>query len=572
MIPSSISNSAPPGEREVFQRLRDDPGTETWTVLHSLDIADHLTQISGECDFVVIIPGKGVLCLEIKSHTMIHCSAGSWYYGKAAQPELRGPFRQAADAMHSIRNFLQKQRPDLGRIVFWSAVVIPFASGKALSGEWHPWQLIDRSKFAAHPISNLLISVIENARAFLATKKGAAWFYPESSEPYAEQCKAISDTLRPSFEFFESAHARDKRLESDLKRYTEEQTAALDRMAANPRVIFTGPAGTGKTLLAMEAARRAANAGKKTLFICFNRLLGGWLEKQMLPLEGTVVTSTLHGLMLNTTHTQPSESQVGRSEFWEEELPLQALDKALEGPAEDCLFDELVVDEAQDILRNNYLDFLDLKLRGGLSAGRWSIFGDFAKQTIFKSSTITLEEFRTARAINAPEYALCENCRNTPRIASYVSLLGGLNPAYRKILRPDDGIKPLLAYYNEASDQKQKVVSFINDVLQDNFSLRDIVLLSPAKDSCGSQLANDPEWASKIAPMAAGEPTRIRYGTIHAFKGLEAPVVILTDIEHFNTQERSDLFYVGVTRALHRLGIFVAHSARKEITELLLQT
>lgn len=61
MIPPSFDPAVTPspGEREVFQRLRDDPGTEGWTVLHSLGIALHPRQIQGEADFVIIVPGKG---------------------------------------------------------------------------------------------------------------------------------------------------------------------------------------------------------------------------------------------------------------------------------------------------------------------------------------------------------------------------------------------------------------------------------------------------------------------------------------------------------------------------------
>ncbi len=46
-------------------------------------------------------------------------------------------------------------------------------------------------------------------------------------------------------------------------------------------------------------------------------------------------------------------------------------------------------------------------------------------------------------------------------------------------------------------------------------------------------------------------PHRIIYSTIHRFKGLEADVVILVDVQ-FNTID-PHLYYVGATRAKHRL-------------------
>ena len=60
MIPPMISADAPPGERQVFERLASDPEADEWVVLHSLALADHVRQAQGEADFVIIIPGLGV--------------------------------------------------------------------------------------------------------------------------------------------------------------------------------------------------------------------------------------------------------------------------------------------------------------------------------------------------------------------------------------------------------------------------------------------------------------------------------------------------------------------------------
>ncbi|MDY6994487.1 MAG: NERD domain-containing protein, partial [Pseudomonadota bacterium] len=65
MYPPSISaGTKSPGEIDIFEKMKYDPLTTDWVVLHSLDIAEHKRQIEGEADFVIIIPNKGVLCLE----------------------------------------------------------------------------------------------------------------------------------------------------------------------------------------------------------------------------------------------------------------------------------------------------------------------------------------------------------------------------------------------------------------------------------------------------------------------------------------------------------------------------
>ena len=131
-------------------------------------------------------------------------------------------------------------------------------------------------------------------------------------------------------------------------------------MEENERVIFTGPAGTGKTLLAIEAARRGATQGKSVLFVCFNRLLGSWLKEQIGDMPG-ITPRTLHGHMLAIVGGRAPET--APNQYWTTALPEQAsyaLLDAAEGGFP--IYDLLIVDEAQDILMPAYLDFLELCL------------------------------------------------------------------------------------------------------------------------------------------------------------------------------------------------------------------
>ena len=169
MIPSIIDpGCTSEAERIVFDKLKDDPGTEAWIVLHSLNIALHKTQVKGEIDFLVIIPAKGVLCLEVKSY--VRNDEGLWYYSRDAKPTVRSPFRQASDAMHSIRLRLTESHPEFTRIVFWSAVVFPFIEFAIESPEWHRWQVIDQRTFNSRPVGSSLESVLIEARGFLSQR------------------------------------------------------------------------------------------------------------------------------------------------------------------------------------------------------------------------------------------------------------------------------------------------------------------------------------------------------------------------------------------------------------------
>ena len=568
MYPVLIYSSTPsPGEVEIFHRLQDDPLTSKWQVLHSLDISHHRSQISGEADFVIIVPGKGVLCLEVKAHSKIRRENGLWYYGSSISGDSRGPFKQASEAMHSIRARVINQYPELSRVVFWSSVIFPYLDFNIYSDEWHSWQVIDRKQFSRTSIGELIVNVLNNARVFLSKKPTAFWFNENNNEPDLEQCNRISSFLRPSFEFFESPKSRANRREEELRLYTQEQYEALDSMELNDRVIFSGPAGTGKTLLATEAARRNIGRGRKVLFCCYNRLLGAWLRNQVVSILPPEKVGTLHSIMLSVAGILPPEN--AGQEFWEHELPQKAIEVLILDDLENHKYDQLIIDEAQDLLKNEYLDFLDLSLVGGLNSGKWLFFGDFEKQAIYTSSFSEIDSIQRNRLSNISRYGLRINCRNTPRVAEFVHLLGGLNPQYSKVRRPDDQVEPSIVPYKSEEQQKEKLVDTLGKLLQEGFTGSEIVILSPKSDhnSVSSKIASN---AFSLCPIKQkNEKDDIGFCTIHSFKGLEAPVVIVTDIEEVESDKYASLFYVAITRSVERLVIFVSDKARKEMVKIL---
>src|SRR5262249_45704755 len=72
-------------------------------------------------------------------------------------------------------------------------------------------------------------------------------------------------------------------------RLTAEQFTVLDQLARNRRVLVTGSAGTGKTMLALEKARRLARFGANTLLTCFNRPLAEHLARAAAGISGLTV-------------------------------------------------------------------------------------------------------------------------------------------------------------------------------------------------------------------------------------------------------------------------------------------
>lgn len=561
MVPPYMRRTNSPGEPDIFVRLRDDPMTSDWIALHSLDIASHRSQISGEVDFLVIIPNRGVLVVEVKACSSLRRDNGMWYLGNSAG-ESRGPFRQASEAMHSIRDRLAKARPHLARVPFCSCVIFPRVAFSESSVEWHPWQIIDTRKLRSAPIGRLLVDVMINARALLAETPGASWFQASSKEPYPEQCLEIADFFRRDFEYFTTYKAVAASIAAEIKTFTDEQLVALDAMDGNPRVLFTGPAGTGKSVIALEAARRAAAKSKRVLLICYNKFLGQQIAKECQRTAPAVHAKTLHAHMMEVAKIGSAGTK-GDSQFWQSELPHKAIDILLEGEPTQYLYDEIIVDEAQDLLQEAYLDFIDLSLLGGLSAGRWRLFGDFEKQVIFDSEGAALKAFYTRLAVAPTEYSLRVNCRNTPSVAALAQLMGGLTPGYSRVLRPHDGLEPAFHFYGTFTEQATLLERTLEELLALGLTGTEIVVLSPRADdlSAAGSITSKP-LKQRLRPYDAATGGYIRYCSIHAFKGLEAAAIVVTDLDDTNRAHFESLIYIAVTRSSHRLTLLIHNSLK----------
>ena len=562
MIPPVFSaNVASDGERQIFEALQSDDATADWVVLHSLDIVKHRTQVAGEIDFVIIAPGLGVCCLEVKACRSLEIRDGRWRYGRAATWDERGPFKQSAVAMHSLRDQVARAESGLSSIAFCHAVALTHISFDVVSGEWHRWQALDRDYLRSRGVAAAIAGVLRNMRRHLAKTSSARWFRPKDARPDQGEIKRLGGVMRPNFEAHESPRARVQRIKAEAKKYTEEQFRALDFAEGNERVVFEGPAGTGKTLLAIESARRAARVGRRTLVLCYNELLGEWLKKEISPLAPMADFDRVARRMLQVSGLRAREDP----EFWSTTLPLAAA-AALEDDrgGTNSRYEQLIVDEAQDFLRDGYVDFLDRSLIGGLERGRVMLFGDFERQAVYRAADLTLGELKEGWITDLASFRLRDNCRNTPRVAAFASIVGGMDPDYRSVLRKDDYVDPTIIEFRNEAEQRSKLIQLLLDLLDEGFELSDIGVLSMRSwDACMNSISS----VNSKTRFSGGERPGKRgvFSTsIRRFKGLEAPVIVVTDIEEIVSDDAQKLLYVAVTRAIDKLVLLIRSGARKE--------
>src|SRR4051794_24955958 len=114
MIPTAFAETTvSAAERKLFQLLKNDPGTTDWIALHSLGLSRRGKKPYGEIDFVVLIPGGGVICLEVKGGR-VACRDGEWQttdrYDRTERLR-RSPFLQARESMFALRDAVLNRAP-----------------------------------------------------------------------------------------------------------------------------------------------------------------------------------------------------------------------------------------------------------------------------------------------------------------------------------------------------------------------------------------------------------------------------------------------------------------------------
>lgn len=299
MIPKRIDPNTPsPGEIEFFTRISLEENISDWTILHSLNIAPthHQTRIMGEIDFLVIIPKLGMIAIEIKAHREIRIEDGIWFLGRSDQSGSRNPFVQLKDTMFSLQKYISNNNVLLKEIPIFPLVIFTHCEVTLESVEVDRTSYASSKEFRSGQLSELLKKKISLAREELLKKNSAQWLRYNPDRPDEKDISNLIKLLRPNLELSHQVANHSETIEKELLKFTAEQFDALDSLADHSCVLFSGPAGTGKTFIAIESAIRAAKEGSKVLFICMNKLLSEHLKKQ---LNGyaNITVSTLHALL-----------------------------------------------------------------------------------------------------------------------------------------------------------------------------------------------------------------------------------------------------------------------------------
>jgi hypothetical protein len=539
MIPESLSPETPASERFVYKRL--EAGLpETWTVVHGRRFfLPGSSPFEGELDLLVIDPARGALGLEVKGGGVERTREG-WFSTdrNRVRHSIKDPGRQASQAIHGIHRFLSEAR-GFGKVGLrcrtgWGVVLPDVDVPRELGPDLPRGLLIDRADFA--DIRFAIDRVFKTQRL-------------EGPDLSQATLQALLSTLLPTCRLIPSLAARIQQDAESLIRLTEEQSATLDMLEDNHRVAIQGSAGTGKTVLALEKARRLSEEGQRTLLLCFNRPLADHLRRFASGFE----VDTFHGFCSSKANLAKVSFHIptggSARDFWEDEAPLKLLE-ALEARPDDR-YDAIVVDEGQDF-REHWWPSIEEALNDP-AKGTLYVFFD-PHQNIYGGGP--------PAALDIAPTRLVFNCRNTQRIAEYA---GELVSASTRV-RP--GAPAGAAVESFACGSPEEMVSQVRKqlhrlVVEEKIAADQIVVLS-TRSTKKSALAKQRKLGNLhlVDIDSPPGPAEIRFGSLQRFKGLEADVVLLVDVEAEARTSSPEHLYVGTSRARHLLLLFSAASQK----------
>ncbi len=482
----------------------------------------------GEIDFVVVAPSGRVLLIEQKSGFLAETPDGlvKKYQGK--EKRVATQLGRTLDAL----------RARLAPIAHDEPVAIDYLM-------YCPDYTVRQKGTAGIPPERI---VDASVREQLCARIRAAL----PSEPPRE---ALAQQLRRFFadelQLVPDVSTLVGRAEQMITRLSGGLAAWARRLEFAPfRLHVIGTAGSGKTQLALAVLNDASAAGRKALYVCFNRPLADHLA-HVAP-EGAEVVS-FHQLCDRRLRAAGEQVDYGRpGVFADMEARFAALD--VDAAAQ---VDELIVDEGQDF-QPEWKDALLRLLRPGARA--WWL--EDPMQRLYDRAPVALPGWVTLRA---------EINYRSPR-----DVLGYVN----RLLRPERPIEAASPFeggdvefltYAGADQLLESTTRAVTRALQSGFRLADTVVVTMSgreKSAFAPRTQIGPHrlkrWLGRYdlfgAPQFSDGDLLIE--TVYRFKGQSAPCVILTEVDfaEFDDLAQRKLF-VGLTRASMKLIVVLSERA-----------
>ena len=470
-----------------------------------------------EADVIVAWPGFGIAVVEVKGGS-VHLRGGEWrQVGGGLDKRIR-PVEQALRCKYLLRDYLRHDRrwtagdPRLVHVVALPATTVP---GDFAAPDAPRWMVLDRTDLPQAA-----------ARVASALRQVDSEIEPPTADDVEAFVECIAGVGISQQDLLAQLHEREA--ECDL--LTRDQARVLDWLRSNRRVEVRGGAGSGKTWLALEKARRLTLEGGRVAVMCYSRGLAEYLRRRVAtwkPREQPAYVGTFHNLGIGWGVTAGSDDD---SRYWEEYLPARMVELAGALPEEER-YDAIVVDEAQDFAESWWPAVL-AALRSP-DDGCLYVFADEGQRVFARQGR---------PPVQLTPFDLDENLRNTRQIAGTFGSLTTSQMRYRG----GDGV-PVTFVQCATDDAIGAADDAAAALLDGGWPAESVALLTTytrhpvqaERQAAGQGAYWDSFWADDD----------LFYGHVLGFKGLERPAVVLA-VNGFRDEERArEMLYVGLSRA-----------------------
>lgn len=341
-----------------------------------------------------IISFSFILLIEVKSGG-IECIDNAWTYIRTDNGErhpMKNPLAQADRTKYRFKEIISELfddtsgRADAQYCLVESAVWFPSISKRDVVGEL-PQEFL--------PEIVLYENALENPQKFI---DGIYDFYDgyRHTKLSPDSYNKVYDAFAPCYRVLPSLRSKRLEQEAEFVRLTREQSSLLDYLEEQRVAAIQGAAGTGKTMLAIEKAKRLAQSGK-VLFLCYNQFLRVYLQN--LKNENTKEYENIDFYNL----PQLACAKIGVPSVEKEDI-YQFLDSF---DSYDWDYQHIIIDEGQDFDEAEINKLYDAAL---LLEGAFYIFYD-------KNQFVQGREFPQWLRNAECRLVLNINCRNTYSIA-----------------------------------------------------------------------------------------------------------------------------------------------------------
>jgi len=529
-------------EQEVLNAFRTLP-PETHVFVR-MQLLDAQTNRDREIDFLVVHPELGLVIVEVKGRG-VEPRGEHWIrrFPDGREERLEeSPGEQLSAQQYALMHYLQEAGlgfiPQITRVLALPALKL--GPGQRLGPDLPPCRILTREGLR---------------QPFLALREAVAGGIPWERwqrNPEARNYQVRPDVLRQLLAAFipqllpVPGLADLLRAEGRVQDFTS--AAILDHLTGNlsrGRYHLQGGPGSGKSLLGRQVARLWVAEGRRVLVVAFNRALTYATQSALDDLirADRALVSTYHDLAVNLLRQAGRLPVFGQpATFFNQDVPegLAALlgDGAHRPEPE---WDALVVDEAQDLDPAWVKPLL-------------SLLRDPERDPVLLLEDPAQSLYREASHDLGQAWRLDLSLRQHPAIRRAACLAlpdcGWAPPD----AAPEDGA--VLLQRSQPDTWKRDLGARLEALAQEGVAPGQVLVLAPHRPGTlglkdGQMLG---PWRLNAVPdwWEEDRADQVRMGTVHAFKGLEADVVIYL-APAYRHPEAQRLAYTAYSRARHRL-------------------